>query len=198
METLKTITKGSVITISTVKTVICIVPSTVNQKKESMKCWKHSPHGLLRPTQQKQKLDCTIYELTCQIISNTPLSVRCRQSTLQRVTSVIRLPWHFPDGGWKMSETKGWLNGFHPLLRVWCFLIDRLIPWRNRMCQGRRLMEQAEARIPQTPRLNLNLPVCCGAAHLQLVLSIFCFASLVTLGLGWKVTSTSDLSLWCF
>lgn len=28
-----------------------------------------------------------------------------------------------------------------PSLWVWCFLIDRLIPWRNGMCQGRRLME---------------------------------------------------------
>lgn len=89
-----------------------------------------------------------MYELTCHIISNTPLSVRCRLSTLQRVTFVIRLPWHFVDGGWKMSETKGWLNGFHLLLRVWCIVIDRLIPWRNRMCQGRRLMEHTETCIP--------------------------------------------------
>lgn len=103
-------------------------------------------------------LDWTIYELTCHIISNTLLSVRGRLSALQRVTFVIRLPWHFPDGGWKMSETKGWLNGFYPLLRVWCFLIDRLIPWRNRMCQGRRLMEQMETWIPQTPYLTLNSP----------------------------------------
>lgn len=70
-----------------------------------------------------------------------------------------------------MSETKGWLNGFHPLLWVWCFLIDRLIPWRNRMCQGRRLMEQMETCIPQTPCLRLNPPAYCSVAQLQLALS---------------------------
>lgn len=108
------------------------------------------------------------------------------QSTLQRVTFVIRLPWHFPDGGWKMSETKGWLNGFHPLLWVWCFLIDRLIPWRNRMCQGRKLMEQTETCIPQTLCLRLNSPAYCSSAQLQLALRYLLLCIACHLGFGLK------------
>lgn len=148
-----------------------------------------STHSLLGGNSTKwQVLDWTIYELPCHIISKAALSVRCWLSTLQHVTFVIRLPWHFPDGSWKMSETEGWLNGFYPLLQVWCFLIDRLIPWRNWMCHGRRLMEQMETCIPPTPYLSLNSPAhglhrCPSLA----ALSIFCFASLATFGLGWKV-----------
>lgn len=122
-----------------------------------------------------QELDWTLYELTCHIIWNTLLSVKCQLSTIQSVSFVIRLPWHFPDGDWKMSETKGWLNGFHPLPCLWCFLINRLIPRRNRMCQGRRLMEQTESCIPQTLYLRLNSPAyklqLCPAPTVSLSLS---------------------------
>lgn len=38
----------------------------------------------------------------------------------------------------------------------WCLLIDGLIPWRNRMCRGRRLMEQTESCIPQTASLSAS------------------------------------------
>lgn len=99
-----------------------------------------------------------------------------------------------------MLETKARLNGFHPSLQVWCFLIDRLIPWRNRMCQGRRLMEQTEFYSPDAlSQLKLGCSRKRSAAPLQSAVYAFRFASLATLGgwwggMGWK--ATSDLSWW--
>lgn len=145
-------------------------------------CWLHSP---VRAISVKwQQLDWTTYELTCHIIFNTLLPVRCRLTTLQHVNFVIRLPWHFPDGGWKMLETNSWLNEFYPLQRIWCLLIDRLIPRRNRMCQDRRLMKQKEACIPQTPCLSLNSPPYVLQQWPAPTGFIFCFASLASLGPG--------------
>lgn len=67
------------------------------------------------------------------------------------VTFLKRLSWHFPDGSMKLLETtkkKGSLNGSNPLQQVWCAFIDRLIPWRSRICRGKRLMKQMDTCIP--------------------------------------------------
>lgn len=76
--------------------------------------------------------------------------VRSQLLTLHHAAPAIRLPWHFPDDSREMLETKGSLNGFYPLQRVWWLLIDRLIPWRNWMHQGKRLMKQSQTWIPST------------------------------------------------
>lgn len=76
--------------------------------------------------------------------------VRSQLLTLHHAALAIRLPWHFPDDSREILETKGSLNGFYPLQQVWCFLIDRLIPWRNWMHQGKRLMKQFQTWIPST------------------------------------------------
>ena len=44
------------------------------------------------------------------------------------------------------------------------FLIDGLIPRRDRMCQGRRLMEQTESCIPQTTPDESKLACLCTVA----------------------------------
>jgi len=139
--------------------------------------------------------DWTTHELNHRI-PNTLLSVTCRMSTLQPLTFVIRLLWHFPDGGWKMSNKTlvEWIPSFLPW--IWCRLIDGANSQKECDVPGEETNgTNGELYSPDATRESKL--ACLWTAADCLALS-FCLASLALSGDGLKGQIHSDVFLGCF